>query len=88
MINSVIFTKESQNDFARLRKEDLKLCGKLMELIMDAIKDPYQGLGQPEPLKGEGEYWSRRISQKHRMVYCVKDDVIEIVRCYGHYSDK
>lgn len=88
MLNDVTFTRESQNDFAKLRKEDIKLCGKLMELIMDALKTPYHGLGKPEALKGDGEYWSRKISDKHRMVYCVKDDTIEIVRCYGHYGDK
>lgn len=89
MMNQVVFSDLSTEGYSSLRKEDIKLCGKLMDLIMDILKTPYSGIGHPEQLKGEdGELWSRKISQKHRLVYRIEVDVLIIVSCYSHYGDK
>lgn len=89
MMNQVVFLELSKKGYNLLRKEDIKLCGKLMDLIMDILKTPYSGIGHPEQLKGQdGEFWSRQISQKHRLVYRIDEDVLIIVSCYSHYGDK
>jgi len=65
------------------RKQALKII-KLIEAIM---KDPYRGIGNPEPLRHElSGCWSRRINQEHRLVYQVKEDKIRILACRYHYS--
>jgi len=48
----------------------------------------YVGIGKPEPLKGEfGGFWSRRIDEVNRLVYRVKDGILEVLSCKGHYDD-
>ena len=57
------------------------------DLIEDALRDPFSGIGKPEPLKYNlAGYWSRRITSEHRLVYRVTDDAIVIVGCKYHYS--
>jgi toxin YoeB len=62
-------------------------CDKIDELIEDIEKHPFTGLGKPEPLKHKySNYWSRRISDEHRIVYEVKPDKILVHSCRGHYA--
>ena len=57
------------------------------ELIRDTERDPFRGLGKPEPLKGDlSGWWSRRINGEHRLVYRVKDGALEIAQCRTHYK--
>jgi len=52
-----------------------------------AQRDPFSGIGKPEPLKYDmSGFWSRRINDKDRLTYCLKDDVLIIVSCKGHYN--
>jgi toxin YoeB len=63
-------------------------CDKIDELLEDMEKHPFAGLGKPEPIKYEQSgYWSRRISEEHRLVYEVKSDKILVHSCYGHYAN-
>lgn len=56
-------------------------------LIKDTLRTPFEGLGKPEPLKGNlSGFWSRRITEKDRLVYCVRDDTLIIAACKGHYE--
>ncbi len=65
---------------------DKKLFVRLNQLIKDVKRSPFEGLGKPEPLKGNlSGLWSRRIDQEHRLVYRVIDGDIEIAQCKGHY---
>lgn len=65
---------------------DKKLFVRLNKLIKDVKRSPFEGLGKPEPLKGNlSGLWSRRIDQEHRLVYRVIDGDIEIAQCKGHY---
>ena len=85
----IVLADKAVNDFTLLKKENSKLVVKLWDLILDIGKDPYKGLGKPEGLKNEfSGWWSRRIDQKHRLIYRIKNDQLEIASCYGHYGDK
>jgi toxin YoeB len=57
-------------------------------LLIEVIKrEPFTGIGKPEPLKGPlSGWWSRRINDEHRLVYRVRDDTVEIIQARGHYD--
>ncbi|MBD2132762.1 Txe/YoeB family addiction module toxin [Sphaerospermopsis sp. FACHB-1094] len=68
-------------------KEDKKVFKKILELIKDIQREPFSGIGKPEPLKYELQgYWSRRITDEHRLVYKVEEDVLIILSCKYHYD--
>jgi toxin YoeB len=76
-------------DIGKLKKESPKLPAKVWELIADIIKTPFTGKGKPEPLKGDLQgWWSRRVDQKHRLIYKYEEEIISLASCYGHYNDK
>jgi toxin YoeB len=65
---------------------DRRTAKRLLELMHDALRDPFDGIGKPEPLKYLGsDVWSRRITQEHRCVYLVKADRIEFLQGRYHY---
>jgi len=65
---------------------DKKLHLKILDLLDDAARSAFTGLGKPEPLKGDWQgYWSRRINDEHRLIYRTTDTEIVVVRCRGHY---
>jgi toxin YoeB len=81
------FTDRFIKDTQLLKREDAKLLGKLWELIGDIQHQPFSGIGKPEGLKGNlSGTWSRRISDKHRLLYEVHDDIIILTSCFGHYD--
>ncbi len=66
---------------------DTKTVKRIIKLILEISKNPFKGLGKPEPLKNEFQgCWSRRINDEHRIVYQVFDDKIRILACRFHYS--
>jgi toxin YoeB len=68
-------------------KNDIKMLKKIYSLIENTCKTPFEGIGQPEPLKANySGYWSRRINQEHRLIYKVEDDKIVVHSFYGHYQ--
>ena len=80
------WTEDAWEDYEywqRASKEKVKQIGKLIKAIK---RDPFKGIGKPEPLKHDlAGYWSRRIDQEHRLVYEIQDDAIIIVQCRYHY---
>ncbi|MDL5049491.1 Txe/YoeB family addiction module toxin [Oscillatoria amoena NRMC-F 0135] len=63
-----------------------KITQKINALILETIRNPFEGSGKPEALKHELQgYWSRRINLEHRLVYKVTDDAIIIIACKYHY---
>ena len=67
---------------------DSKIASRILNLAKDTKRDPFKGLGKPEPLKHEGSgIWSRRISDLHRLVYKVDNGRIEFLQCRYHYDD-
>jgi toxin YoeB len=62
------------------------VCARIVKLVKDIERDPFVGLGKPEPLKHDlAGLWSRRITDEHRLVYKVTEDEIIIVSCRFHY---
>ncbi len=67
-------------------REQPRIAEKIMALMEEVIRDPFTGVGKPEPLKGLGaNVWSRRITQEHRLVYKVSDDRIDFLQARYHY---
>lgn len=68
-------------------QQDRKMALKITELIEAIKRDPFSGIGKPEPLKHHRKgYWSRRITQEHRLVYLVTDNSVVVASCMGHYE--
>jgi toxin YoeB len=82
----IVFTDSAWNDYLWFQEHDRKLIKRINQLIRDASRSPFEGLGKPEPLKGElAGYWSRRITQEHRLVYSTAAADLIIVSCRYHY---
>jgi len=74
------------NDYLYWQKIDQKILKRINLLIKDIKREPFNGLGDPEPLKHNlTGYWSRRITKEHRLVYKVTDNAAVIVQCRYHY---
>ena len=72
-----------------LKRAPLVLCGEAIVLIKTPkYGSPFIGVGKPEPLLGNlVGYWSRRIDETHRLVYCADDADLDVIACRGHYDD-
>lgn len=85
----IIFEFRAIQQYQEWIKTDKKVALRISALIIEAAKNPFEGRGKAEPLKGNWKgYWSRRIDGEHRLVYKVTDDSIIIALCYSHYNDK
>jgi toxin YoeB len=68
--------------------QDKATLRRINALIADAMRNPYEGIGKPEPLKHEfSGWWSRRIDQEHRMVYRLREQTLEIAALRYHYGE-
>jgi toxin YoeB len=87
MSKRIVFESSAFADFNDWVKLDKKIHRKIIELIKDIIRHPFQGLGKPEALKHDlSGYWSRRIDREHRLVYKVTNEEIIILSCKYHYG--
>ena len=87
-MRELLFMPKAWDDLGWWMKNDLKMTKKIHNLLENATKTPFEGLGQPEPLKANYTgYWSRRINLEHRIVYKVEDTMIVVHSLYGHYQD-
>lgn len=85
-MKSLEFDAAAFEDLAWWIAKDRKTALKIVKLIEAVQRDPFQGLGQPEPLKHElTRAWSRRIDREHRLVYEVSESKIRILACRFHY---
>ncbi len=81
-----IFTEIAWQHYLYWQAEDKKVLSKINTLIRDIERHGNSGIGKPEPLKHElSGYWSRRISEEHRLIYSLDEDNIYIVSCRMHY---
>ena len=88
---AINLSPEAKEDLAKLRRSEPKAFKKARILLHELIEHPRTGTGKPEMLTGsESGLWSRRITHKHRMVYSIEDDVVQVyvLSSYGHYKDK
>ncbi len=82
-----VFVEESWEDYLYLQKTDKNKLKRINELLKDISRNPYHGIGKPEPLKYKySGFWSRRIDDEHRLIYQVKDEEILIAKCRFHYD--
>ena len=91
MSYSVILSPVAAKDLARLRKNEPNAFEKAFRLLNELSEHPRTGTGKPEPLSEDrAGQWSRRITQKHRMVYSIEDEIVQVyvLSSYGHYEDK
>ena len=64
-----------------------KTASKILDLLQEICKTPFEGKGKPEPLKHKFKgLWSRRINEEHRLIYEVTASFINVLSCKGHYS--
>lgn len=80
------FSDEAWEDYQYWRRQDRKLVERINKLIKEVQRDPFAGIGKPEPLKHAlSGFWSRRITDEHRLVYRVTEDALEIAQLRFHY---
>lgn len=92
MSYSVKVTKQAEIDIVRhIKSGDKKIINKIARLMTELEEHPRRGAGKPEQLKGFIiETWSRRISERHRLIYEIHDNELMVIAisAYGHYGDK
>ena len=83
-----IWFDEAWEDYTHWQTQDKKTLKRINMLLKDIERGNFDGLGKPEPLRGDmSGFWSRRIDGVNRLVYRIVGDVLEIVSCKGHYED-
>ena len=81
-----VFHPEFREDLRHWVKTDRKIALKALELVEAIMRDPFDGIGKPEPLRHlPSGAWSRRLTQEHRLVYFVEDQRIEFLQARYHY---
>ena len=82
-----VFTELSWEDYLFWQKHDKQKLKRINELLKDILRNSYEGIGKPEPLKHNyAGFWSRRIDEEHRLIYRVVEDEIQIAKCRFHYD--
>ncbi len=84
----LLWDESAWEEYCYWQVQDKKTLTKINKLIKDILRNPYDGLGKPEPLKGElSGSWSRRIDSVNRITYYEENGIITIASCKGHYDD-
>ena len=82
----LLFSGQGWEDYLWWQARDRKTLERINALIKDASRNPFQGIGKPEPLRGDlSGWWSRRITQEHRLVYRAVDGTLQIAQCRYQY---
>lgn len=85
-MRKLLWDESGWEDYLYWQVNDKKILFRINDLIKDTQRNPFTGLGKPEPLKGNlAGCWSRRINEEHRLVYMVREDCIYILQCRFHY---
>ncbi len=82
-----IFDEAFRQDLAWWFRMDATKANKILDLVSDVMRDPFRGIGKPEPIKYmDSDTWSRRINLEHRLVYRVRQERIDFLACRYHYQ--
>lgn len=88
-MSRITFSEDAWNEYLYWQNHDKKTLKKINALLKEIQRTPFTGKGAPEGPRGDlSGKWSRRINQKDRLVYEMSDDMIMVMQCKGHYSDK
>lgn len=83
----IVFSTRAWEDYLWWQQQNRRTLRRINQLIEDVTRNGHLGIGKPEPLKhGFQGYWSRRISDEHRLVYKVVEDEVRIAACRYHYG--
>lgn len=83
----ISFHNSAWEDYLYWQKNDKQVLKKINALLKEVLRDPFHGIGKPEPLVGNlTGFWSRRINREHRLVYKVLDNQIVVAKCRFHYE--
>lgn len=83
----LVFSEQAWDDYLYWQAHDPKLLTRLNGLIRECARTPFKGKGKPEPLRGAlSGWWSRRLTQEHRLVYRPSEDGLLIAQCRYHYG--
>ena len=86
-MRDIRFTPDAFEQYIEWEKTDKAIYNKLNKLLQETARSPFQGTGKPEPLKHDLKgYWSRRITDGHRLVYRVDEEYIKVIACKLHYN--
>ena len=84
-----IWQDDAWEEYLYWQSQDKKTLKRINQILKDIDRNPYVGIGKPEQLSAElAGFWSRRIDNKNRIVYRIKEGKIEIAQCGSHYKDK
>ncbi len=87
MSNNIQWDIDAWEEYLYWQTQDKKTLKRINSLIKDVLRDPFEGIGKPEPLTGSlTGLWSRRIDEINRLVYIVENDLIIVISCRGHYD--
>ena len=82
-----VWFEEAWDDYTYWQTQDKKTLKRINTLIKDIERNHFEGIGKPEPLKGDlSGFWSRRIDDVNRIVYRINNGILEILSCKGHYD--
>lgn len=82
----LVFAEEAWDDYLHWQKQDRRMVERINKLITEIQRQPFEGIGKPEPLKHAlSGFWSRRINDEHRIVYRVEGDALQIAQLRFHY---
>ena len=83
----IAFTNAAWDDYVWWQTQDRKTLRRINLLVEAVLREPFTGIGKPEPLRENlSGYWSRRIDESNRLVYAVEDDQIVVIGCRYHYD--
>ncbi|MBK7936095.1 MAG: Txe/YoeB family addiction module toxin [Lewinellaceae bacterium] len=83
---NLVFTENAWGDYLHWQTQDGKKVERINELLKNIAREPYKGIGKPEPLRGNlSGWWSRRIDTEHRLVYRVEANQVIVLQCRYHY---
>jgi len=86
MTRRLTFTPDGWEDYLYWQGQDKKTLKRINQLVRDILREPFDGIGKPEPLRENlAGYWSRRIDDTHRLVYAVEASTVVITACRYHY---
>ncbi|MCP4537829.1 MAG: Txe/YoeB family addiction module toxin [Chloroflexi bacterium] len=86
LTHETVFQPEFREDLGYWVKTDRKVALRVLKIVEDVLRDPFRGIGKPEPLKYLGSgVWSRRLTQEHRVVYLVGNDRVDFLQARYHY---